>query len=602
METVKLIIDRKPVEVPKGTTILDAAKGMGIRIPTLCYMKLEDLHYENNPGACRICVVEIEGRRNLAPSCKTECMEGMVVQTHSPRVMNARKTVMELILSNHPAECLTCSSNGHCELQAIAHDLGIREIRYKGEMSIFQIDRSPSIVRNMNKCIMCRRCETMCNNIQTVGALTAVNRGFNAAVSTAFERDIAGSTCSYCGQCVSVCPVNALSGRNTQQPVLDALADPDKIVIAQTAPAVRTALGRDFGYEPGTLVTGKMVSALRRLGFDYVFDTDFAADLTIMEEGTELLQRIGKYLKGDQEVKMPLMTSCCPGWVSFVEQHFPELLDNLSTAKSPQQMFGAVMKTYFAEKLGVSPEKIYTVSVMPCVAKKSEREMDLYYGEYAGHDVDAVVTTRELLRMIRAAHIEPSTLVDQESDRPMQEGTGAGVIFGATGGVMEAALRTAYYLLKGENPPADAFQAVRSTGFNEHQGVQEAVFQVDDVTVRTAAVSGLGNARALIDKIERGEAQYDFVEVMACPGGCIGGGGQPFHRGRMEVLRKRAAALYQEDRSKTLRKSHENPYIQALYADYLGEPCGPRAHKLLHTHYFDRKEAINMFTQENQEG
>ena len=358
METVKLIIDRKPVEVPQGTTILDAAKGMGIRIPTLCYMKLEDLHYENNPGACRICVVEIEGRRNLAPSCKTECMEGMVVQTHSPRVMNARKTVMELILSNHPAECLTCSSNGHCELQAIAHDLGIREIRYKGEMSIFQIDRSPSIVRNMNKCIMCRRCETMCNNIQTVGALTAVNRGFNAAVSTAFERDIAGSTCSYCGQCVSVCPVNALSGRNTQQPVLDALADPDKIVIAQTAPAVRTALGRDFGYEPGTLVTGKMVSALRRLGFDYVFDTDFAADLTIMEEGTELLQRIGKYLKGDQEVKMPLMTSCCPGWVSFVEQHFPELLDNLSTAKSPQQMFGAIAKSYFAEKLGVDRKRI----------------------------------------------------------------------------------------------------------------------------------------------------------------------------------------------------------------------------------------------------
>ena len=298
METIQLIIDNKEVEVPKGTTILDAAKSVGIHIPTLCYMKLEDLHYENNPGACRICVVEIEGRRNLAPSCKMECTEGMVVRTHTPRVMNARRTVMELILSNHPAECLTCSSNGHCELQKIAHDLGIREIRYKGEMSTFTIDRSPSIVRNMNKCIMCRRCETMCNTIQTVGALTAVNRGFNAAVSTAFERDMAGSTCSYCGQCVSVCPVNALSGRNTQQPVLDALADPTKIVIAQTAPAVRTALGRDFGYEPGTLVTGKMVSALRQLGFDYVFDTDFAADLTIMEEGTELLHRLGSYLNG----------------------------------------------------------------------------------------------------------------------------------------------------------------------------------------------------------------------------------------------------------------------------------------------------------------
>ena len=533
METVKLIIDRKPVEVPKGTTILDAAKGMGIRIPTLCYMKLEDLHYENNPGACRICVVEIEGRRNLAPSCKTECMEGMVVQTHSPRVMNARKTVMELILSNHPAECLTCSSNGHCELQAIAHDLGIREIRYKGEMSTFQIDRSPSIVRNMNKCIMCRRCETMCNNIQTVGALTAVNRGFNAAVSTAFERDIAGSTCSYCGQCVSVCPVNALSGRNTQQPVLDALADPDKIVIAQTAPAVRTALGRDFGYEPGTLVTGKMVSALRRLGFDYVFDTDFAADLTIMEEGTELLQRIGKYLKGDQEVKMPLMTSCCPGWVSFVEQHFPELLDNLSTAK----------------------------------------------------------------RLIRYANINFAELPDSDFDRPLGESTGAGVIFGTTGGVIEAACRTAYELYTKKTLPKIDFEELRGL-----EGIRSATIDFDGTPIKIGIAHGLGNARRLVEEVKNGMSPYHAIEVMACPGGCIGGGGQPFHRGRMEVLRKRAAALYQEDRSKTLRKSHENPYIQALYADYLGEPCGPRAHKLLHTHYFDRKEAINMFTQENQEG
>ena len=584
METIKLIIDNKEVEVPRGTTILDAAKSVGIHIPTLCYMKLEDLHYENNPGACRICVVEIEGRRNLAPSCKMECTEGMVVRTHTPRVMNARRTVMELILSNHPAECLTCSSNGHCELQKIAHDLGIREIRYKGEMSTFTIDRSPSIVRNMNKCIMCRRCETMCNTIQTVGALTAVNRGFNAAVSTAFERDMAGSTCSYCGQCVSVCPVNALSGRNTQQPVLDALADPTKIVIAQTAPAVRTALGRDFGYEPGTLVTGKMVSALRQLGFDYVFDTDFAADLTIMEEGTEFLQR---FTSGELKDR-PMFTSCCPGWIRFIKSQYPHLVKYLSSAKSPQQMFGAVMKTYFAEKLGVSPEKIYTVSVMPCVAKKSEREMDLYYGEYAGHDVDAVVTTRELLRMIRAAHIEPTTLVDQESDRPMQEGTGAGVIFGATGGVMEAALRTAYYLLKGENPPADAFQAVRSTGFNEHQGVQEAVFQVDDVTVRTAAVSGLGNARALIDKIERGEAQYDFVEVMACPGGCVGGGGQPIHDGE-ELAFERGKNLYYLDMKADIRYSHENPDVQKLYEEYFEKPNSHKSHMLLHTEHMKNK-------------
>ena len=391
---IQLTIDKRPVEVPEGTTILDAARQLGIRIPTLCYMKLEDLNYENNPGACRICVVEVEGRRNLAPSCKTACAEGMVVHTHTPRVINARKTVMELILSNHPGECLTCSSNGHCDLQETAKDLGIREIRYKGEMSTFAIDRSPSIVRNMNKCIMCRRCETMCNSIQTVGALTAVNRGFNAAVSTAFERDIAGSTCSYCGQCVSVCPVNALSGRNTQQPVLDALADPDKIVIAQTAPAVRTALGRDFGYDAGTLVTGKMVSALRQLGFDYVFDTDFAADLTIMEEGTELLHRLKSWLQDPESTKLPLMTSCCPGWVSFVEQHFPELRHHLSTAKSPQQMFGAIAKSYFAEKLGVDRSRIVVVSIMPCLAKKYEASRP-EFSTFGVPDVDISIYTRE---------------------------------------------------------------------------------------------------------------------------------------------------------------------------------------------------------------
>ena len=582
METVKLIIDRKPVEVPKGTTILDAAKGMGIRIPTLCYMKLEDLHYENNPGACRICVVEIEGRRNLAPSCKTECMEGMVVQTHSPRVMNARKTVMELILSNHPAECLTCSSNGHCELQTIAHDLGIREIRYKGEMSTFQIDRSPSIVRNMNKCIMCRRCETMCNNIQTVGALTAVNRGFNAAVSTAFERDIAGSTCSYCGQCVSVCPVNALSGRNTQQPVLDALADPDKIVIAQTAPAVRTALGRDFGYEPGTLVTGKMVSALRRLGFDYVFDTDFAADLTIMEEGTELLQRIGKYLKGDQEVKMPLMTSCCPGWVSFVEQHFPELLDNLSTAKSPQQMFGAIAKSYFAEKLGVDRKRIVVVSIMPCLAKKYECARDEFKVNGIP-DVDYSISTRELARLIKRANIGFPLVLDSPFDNPMGESTGAGVIFGTTGGVMEAALRSVYEIYTGESLKNVNFEQVRGLS-----GVRRATINLNGFELKIGIAHGLGNARHLLEDIRNGHNEYHVIEIMACPGGCIGGGGQPLHHGNSEVLYARANALYREDANKPLRKSHENPYIKTLYEEYLGKPLGEKSETLLHTHYFNK--------------
>lgn len=595
MEIIQLTIDKRMIEVPEGTTILEASTKLGIRIPTLCHMKLEDLNYENNPGACRICVVEVEGRRNLAPSCKTACTPGMVVYTHTPRVINARRTVMELILSNHPGECLICSSNGHCDLQETAKDLGIREIRYKGEMSIFTIDRSPSIVRNMNKCIMCRRCETMCNNIQTVGALTAVNRGFNAAVSTAFECDIAGSTCSYCGQCVSVCPVNALSGRNTQQPVLDALADPDKIVIAQTAPAVRTALGRDFGCEAGTLVTGKMVSALRQLGFDYVFDTDFAADLTIMEEGTELLHRLQAYQFNPNSVKLPLMTSCCPGWVSFVEQHYPELRTHLSTAKSPQQMFGAIAKSYFAEKLGVDRRRIVVVSVMPCLAKKYEASRP-EFATFGNPDVDIVIYTRELARIIRSANINFMELPDSEFDSPMGASSGAAVIFGTTGGVLEAACRTAYEIYTQKKLEKVTFDSIRGL-----DGVRSATIDFDGFPLKVGVAHGLGNARKLIEEVKAGNSPYHVIEVMACPGGCIGGGGQPFHKGRMDVLRKRAKALYAEDESKLIRKSHENPYIQKLYAEYLGEPCGVRAHQLLHTHYTDRKEVVNMFTNENQE-
>ena len=583
METIQLIIDNKEVEVPKGTTILDAAKSVGIHIPTLCYMKLEDLHYENNPGACRICVVEIEGRRNLAPSCKMECTEGMVVRTHTPRVMNARRTVMELILSNHPAECLTCSSNGHCELQKIAHDLGIREIRYKGEMSTFTIDRSPSIVRNMNKCIMCRRCETMCNTIQTVGALTAVNRGFNAAVSTAFERDMAGSTCSYCGQCVSVCPVNALSGRNTQQPVLDALADPTKIVIAQTAPAVRTALGRDFGYEPGTLVTGKMVSALRQLGFDYVFDTDFAADLTIMEEGTELLGRLES-----QEV-LPMITSCSPGWIKFCETFYPECLPNLSSCKSPHEMFGAVLKTYYAKQENIDPAKMFVVSVMPCTAKKFEADRpEMSASGYP--DVDAVLTTRELAQMIREAGIDFVNLEDTDFDSPIGNASGAGVIFGTTGGVMEAALRTVADVLTGESAPADRieYHAVRGV-----EGIKEATVNVAGMDIKLAVASGLGNARKLLDKIRAGEAEYHFIEIMACPGGCVNGGGQIIQpsniRSWIDLRAERAKATYEEDRALPIRKAHDNPFIQKLYEEYYGAPGSHQAHHDLHTHYQKRE-------------
>lgn len=588
METVKLTIDNRPLEVPKGTTILEAAKSIGIHIPSLCYMKLEELNYENNPGSCRICVVEIEDRRNLAPSCKQECAEGMVVHTHTQRVINARKTVMELLLSNHPAECLTCSSNGHCELQDLAHSLGIRQIRYKGEMSHFKIDRSPSIVRNPNKCIMCRRCETMCNTIQTVGALSAVNRGFQATVNTAFSRDIAGSTCSYCGQCVSVCPVNALSGRNTQDPVLEALADPDKIVIAQTAPAVRTALGRDFGYSPGTLVTGKMVSALRQLGFDYVFDTDFAADVTIMEEGTELLGRLSQYLAGDKEVKIPLMTSCCPGWVSFVEQHYPELRDHLSTTKSPQQIFGAIAKNYFAEKLGIPREKMVVVSIMPCLAKKYEASRP-EFSVADNPDVDYSIYTRELARLIRYANINFDELPDGKFDEPLGASTGASVIFGTTGGVIEAACRTAYELYTQKPLPKIDFEELRGL-----DGIRSATIDFNGTPIKIGIAHSLGNARKLIEEVKNGTSPYHAIEVMACPGGCIGGGGQPFHKGRMEVLKKRAAALYQADAEKPLRKSHENPFVKQLYKEYMGEPCGHRAHELLHTHYVDRKEVVRL--------
>lgn len=595
METIKLTIDNKEVEVPQGTTILEAAKMNGIKIPTLCFMEMKDLHYENNPGACRICVVEVAGRRNLAPSCKTECLPGMSVKTHSPRVMNARRTVMELILSNHPADCLVCSKNGYCELQKIAHDLGIREIRYKGELSEFLVDKSPSIIRDKNKCIMCRRCETMCDTVQTVGALSAVNRGFMAAMSTPFEGEIAESTCSSCGQCVSVCPVNALTGNSSEDPVLEALADPDKIVIAQTAPAVRTALGDSFGFEAGTLVTGKMVTALKRLGFDYVFDTDFAADLTIMEEGTELLQRLGRYLKGDRGVKIPLMTSCCPGWVNFMEQHYPQLRDNLSTAKSPGQMFGAIAKNFFTQKLGIDRKKMVVVEIMPCLAKKYEVQRPEFAVDH-NPDVDFSISTRELAGLIRFANIDFAGLPDSDFDRPMGESTGAAVIFGTTGGVIEAACRTAYEVFTKKPLPKINFEELR--GF---KGIRSATIDFNGTPINIGIAHGLGNARKMAEEVIAGKSPYQAIEIMACPGGCIGGGGQPFHMGNMDIIRKRQAALYRADENKTIRKSHENPYIQMLYKEYLGEPCGPLAHKLLHTHYFDRVPDINSFISTEEE-
>ncbi len=583
METIKLTIDNRLVEVTGGTTVLAAAQSLDIKIPTLCHMHLHDLDYDNKPGACRICVVEIDGRRSLAPSCKTECTDGMVVKTHSPRVLNARQAVMELILSNHPNECLECTKNGYCDLQSVSSDLRIRKIRYHGAVSQFNKDVSCSIVRNMNKCIRCRRCETACNVIQSVGALSAVNRGFDSVVSTAFDRAISHTNCIHCGQCVAICPTGALTEHSHIADVLKAIADPTKVVIVQTAPSVRVGLGKDFGYA-GQLVTGKMVTALRQLGFDYVFDTDFTADLTIMEEGTELLERLESHLKGDAKVEFPLMTSCCPGWVGFVEKHYPELLPHLSTAKSPQQMFGAVAKNYFATRMGLRREDMVVVAVMPCVAKKYEC-MRPEFQRDGTPDVDISITVRELARLIRYANIDFARLEDGEFDAPLGESTGAGVIFGATGGVIEAAVRTAYEVETKKALPRIDFTELRGLA-----GIRSATIDFDGIPIHIGIAHGLANARKVVEEIKAGTSPYHAVEVMACPGGCIGGGGQPYHRGDIRVLLERQASLYAEDAGKPLRKSHENPYVQQLYREFLDKPCSSTSHKYLHTSYVNRRE------------
>ncbi len=588
METIKLTIDNKQIEIEKGTTILSAARRMGIDIPTLCHMKLDDLNIENKPGGCRICVVEVQGRRNLSPACITRCDEGAVVRTHTPRVMNARRTVMEFILSDHPKDCLICPKSGNCELQDMAIRLGIREIPGQeiAEMSTYRKDTSPSIIRDLDKCIMCRRCEMMCNEVQTVGALSAVNRGFMAVVAPAFEQNLEYSPCTYCGQCVAVCPTGALTEVDHTGDVLRAIADPSKTVVVQTAPAVRAALGEEFGMKPGSLVTGKLVSALKELGFDYVFDTDFAADLTIMEEGTELLARLGKFLNGDEDANIPILTSCCPGWVNFFEHNFPDLKDVPSTAKSPQQMFGAIAKSYFAEKINVSRKDMVVVSIMPCLAKKYESQRPEFSVD-GNPDVDFSISTRELAHFIKQANIDFNNLPDADFDRPLGESTGAGVIFGNTGGVIEAAVRTAYELYTGKKLSRLDFDELRGM-----EGVRQATIDFDGFPLNIGIAHGLGNARKLLDDVRAGRSKFHAIEVMACPGGCIGGGGQPLHHGDSSILKARARAIYEEDKNKPIRVSHENPYIINLYKEFLGEPNSEKAHHLLHTHYFDKKAKI----------
>ena len=592
IKMIRLTIDNRAVEVAEGTTILKAARQAGIHIPTLCYFELAGMNFENKPGGCRVCVVEVvkdfngRPRRNLAPACATECVDGMEVLTHSQRVINARRTVVELILSDHPTDCLTCPKSGQCELQTLAQNLGIREIPYKGEQSTYRVDMSPSIIRDMDKCIMCRRCENVCNNIQSVGALSAVNRGFQAVVAPAFEQDMIDSPCVMCGQCVQVCPVGALSEVDDTRKVMMAINDPKKTVIVQTAPAVRVAIGEEFGMEPGTIVTGQLAAVLRQIGFNYVFDTDFAADLTIMEEGTELLQRIDRFTKGDKSVRLPILTSCCPGWVNFFEHNFPDMLDVPSTAKSPQQMFGAIAKNYWAEKMGIKREDLVVVSIMPCLAKKYECKRE-EFSVNGNPDVDYVLSTRELARLIKQFNLDLKEMPVADFDDPLGESTGAAVIFGATGGVIEAAARTAYELFTGKKLEKIDFTELRGL-----EGIRDAWVDFNGTPIHIGIAHGLKNARTLLERVREGKEQFHAIEVMACPGGCIGGAGQPYHHGNSEIIKKRLEATYEEDRNKPIRKSHENPSIIKLYKEYLGEPCGHKSHELLHTHYFDKSDHV----------
>lgn len=585
-ENITLKIDNREISVPKGTTILEAARDMGIDIPTLCYMNLKDLCIKNAPASCRLCVVEVEGRKNLAPSCTTRCENGMNVHTNTIRVLNARRTVLELMLSDHPSDCLVCAKSGNCELQSVAIKLGIREIPFEGEKTEFRVDLSPSIRRDATKCIYCRRCEMMCNEVRTVGALGAVNRGFSSVVMPAFDQSLQDSECTFCGQCVAVCPVGALTELDHTNRLIKDLADPDKTVIVQTAPAVRAALGEEFALPAGTSVTGKMVAALRKLGFAKVFDTDFAADLTIMEEGTELLGRLGAFLNGDKSVKLPIITSCCPGWVNFFEKQFPDLLDMPSSARSPQQMFGSIAKTYWAEKMGIKRENLIVVSVMPCLAKKFECERDEFKTN-GDPDVNYSISTRELAALIKQTNINFMQLEDEDFDAPLGESTGAAVIFGATGGVMGS--RLTYGL---RNPHGKTLDNVNFEGVRGIENLKEATIDVDGFELKVAVAHGLGNARKLMNEIRAGKSKYHAIEIMACPGGCIGGGGQPLHHGDSSLLKARTRALYTEDSEKSLRKSHQNPYIISLYEEFLGKPMSERAHHLLHTCYFNRGKEI----------
>ena len=576
---VKITINNTELEVNDNLTIYEAAKLINVKIPTLCYLNLHQGKILNNDANCRVCVVEVEGRHNLMPACATKVENGMVIKTNSIRTVKARRNVVELILSDHPQDCLTCSRNNQCELQDLASELSITEIKYAGKRAKRLKDTSSvSLVRNLEKCILCNRCKTVCSNIQTVGVYSKAGRGFETTMTTAFDTPMTESPCTFCGQCVSVCPTAALTQVNHTVEVWDAISNPDKTVIVQTAPAIRVALGELFGMPVGTNVTGKMVSALKEIGFDKVFDTNWAADLTVVEETKEFLNRL------NNGGTLPMLTSCCPAWVNFIEYYYPELLDIPSSCKSPHQMFGALAKTYLAEKLQIKAENIIVVSVMPCLAKKYEStRLEMAHGGL--QDVDYVITTKELARMIKEAGINFNHLKDTNFDQLMGESTGGGTIFGTTGGVIEAVVRNAVFELTDHELPRIKFTELRGM-----EGLREATVTINNQECKIAIANGLGNARALLDKIKKGEANYHLIEIMACPGGCIGGGGQPsYFKADQDFLAKRASALYQADAQKEVRISSKNPEIIKLYQDFLGEVGRKKAHELLHTHYQKRE-------------
>ena len=565
---VKLTIDGREVNVPENTTILEAAASVGIKIPTLCFLK-----NLNEIGACRVCVVEIEGFEKLFTACNCPVKEGMVVHTNSRKVWNVRRNNVQLLLSQHEINCALCVRNGNCSLQTLASDMNIHTVPFEKQIPFQKGSKKFPLIRDYTKCIKCMRCIQVCDKVQTCSIWDVVNTGSRVTVDVKDALRLEDTNCTLCGQCVTHCPVGALTERDDTGKVWDALDDPEKITIVQIAPSVRAAWGEDLGLKPEFATVKRLAAALRQVGFNYIFDTDFSADLTIMEEASEFLEK----LKNKENEKFPMFTSCCPGWVRFVKGFYPEYVDQLSTAKSPQQMFGAIAKSYYAKILNVDPDKIFSVSIMPCISKKQESALPVMNDAGSGQDVDVVLTTREVDRMIRAAHIVPMGLKEEELDMPLGLGSGAGVIFGATGGVMEAALRTAAYMVTGKNPDPDAFRQVRGM-----QGWKEAEFDLAGQTLKVAVVSGLGNTRKLLKKLKRGKVSYDFVEVMACPGGCSGGGGQPIHDG-YEMAADRVSILYNLDRHSELRFSHENPSIKQCYADFLGEPLGEKAHHLLHT-------------------